>query len=299
MKRFFLLNAFFLLLLSCSGQKAAPEVKSIATITAAEGAATITRKAESIAATAGLPLMVQDTIETKAGKVKFAFIDESTVALSENSKIILTEFLVDEHANFRKSTMDMAKGQIRSVVSKHFSGAGSETNIQTPTIVAGIRGTELAVTADDKQSDVYVMDGKVEVYKPSDKENRITVEKDMFVSSVAGKPLEAPKAIPEKLRRSLDSDYIPSDFKEKVKVFEDTYKAKKSEMEHKAKEAKKKIADKKKDVEDKIKTTKETFERKAEEKKSELDKQREEMLRKMKENLKPPKLPAKLPKILN
>ncbi len=237
-----------------------------------------------------IPLYLKDIIETKAGKIKLALADGSTIALSDNSKIILNEFVIEDAANFRKSSIGMAGGQLRSVVSKHFSGAGSEVNIETPTVVAGVRGTELAVTAEAEKSTVYCLDGEVEVFKPAEPQVKRIVTKDMFVVAEAAVPIEEPRPIPPELRKSLfeQGDYVPPDFSDRIKTFEAEYESKKAEMKAREMQMKKKMEDKKKDVQKKMKDNEDRFNKKAEEKKSQMDKKREEMLKKMKEKQKNP-----------
>lgn len=287
-----LLVPILFLLISC--HKAAPPApESIGTVTSVEGEVVITRSIMGplvIPATPSAALYLKDTIETKAGKIKITLADDSTIALSDNSKIILNEFVIENSADFRKSSIGMTGGQLRSVVSKHFSGAGSEVDIETPTVVAGVRGTELAVTAEAEKSTVYCLDGEVEVFKSAEPKVKRMVTKDMFVSAEAQIPIEEPRPIPPELRKSLfeQGDYIPPDFRDRIKTFEAEYEAKKADMKAREMQMKKKMEEKKKDIQQKMKNNEDRFNKKAEEKKSQMDKKREEMLKKMKEKMKKP-----------
>lgn len=299
MKYFWLVG--IILALSACKKEAAVENAPVGEVISTEGEALITRGANTLPAALNAPLFLNDVIETKTGKIKIKFKDDSTFALSDNSKIIITQFLMDSATNTRTSKIDMAKGQLRSVVSKHFTGAGSEVNIATPTAVAGIRGTELAVAAEPDKSSVYVLDGTVEVYKPQEPEKRVNVTKDNFAEVEKERPIAAPKPIPAELRQKLfeGTDYMPSDFREKAKIFEAEFEAKKAEMKAKAEEVKKKMEEKKKEIEEKMQKQKEEFEQKAKEKlegleqksegvKSDMDKKKEELLDKMKSKWKLP-----------
>jgi hypothetical protein len=288
--RYRLLVPILLLLVSC--RREAP-TQSIGTVTSVEGEVMITRAVTgpfSMPAAPSMALYQRDTIETKAGRIKIALADETTIALSDNSKIILNEFVIENSAGFRKSSIGMTSGQLRSVVSKHFSGAGSEVNIETPTVVAGVRGTELAVTAEAEKSTVYCLDGSVEVYKPAEPQVKRTVTKDMFISAEAKVPIEEARPIPPELRRSLfeEGDFVPSDFRDRIRTFEAEYEAKKAGLKAKEREMRQKMEDKKKAVHEKMKDNQDRFDKKAEEKKSEMEKKREEMLKKMKDKMKKP-----------
>lgn len=287
-----LLVPILFLLVSC--HKEAPLApQSIGTVTSVEGEVLIARTITgpfTMPAAPSMALYQKDTIETKTGKIKLALADGSTIALSDNSKIILNEFVIEEKADFRKSKIGMTGGQLRSVVSKHFSGAGSEVNIETPTVVAGVRGTELAVTAEADKSSVYCLDGEVEVFKPTEPQVKRMVTKDMFVAAEAAVPIEEPRPIPPELRKALfeEGDFVPPDFRDRIRTFEAEYEAKKAEMKAREMQMKQKMEDKKKAVQEKMKDNQDRFNKKAEDKKSEMDKKREEMLKKMKDKMKKP-----------
>lgn len=281
---------FIILLLSASCQKTVPPPanRPIGAVTSTEGEVLITKAADQTQAAADQPLYIKDTIETKKGRIKITLNDQSSIALSDNSKIILTEFLIEEGTNFRKSSIGMAKGTLRSVVSKHFAGAGSEINIETPTVVAGIRGTELAITAEASESSVYCLDGAIEVFKPAEREKRTIVQKDTFIKARQEAPIEAPRQIPPEMRKLFfeDADFVPTDFRDKMRAFEEEYEAKKADLKAKELQMKKKMEEKREQVKEKMKKQEEQFRQKGESQKSKMDEKREEMLKKMREKMK-------------
>lgn len=286
MKRI-LLASIFIFALSCQKQ-APPENKPIGTITSTDGEVLISRTIMGplvIPAAPTMALYLKDTIETKQGKIKVSLTDETTIALSENSKIMLNEFVIEEDSNFRKSTINMTAGQLRSVVSKHFSGAGSEMNIETPSVIAGIRGTELAITAEEKESAVYCLDGEVEVFKPLERDKAQPVKKDMYTKAVFDQPIAEPKPIPEEIKKLFfeEPNFVPPDFKARVNTFEAEYEAKKAEMKAREMQMKQKMKDQEKQIKEKMKANEDKYYQKQERQKSMMDKKREEMLKKMEE----------------
>jgi len=276
-----------LFFLSCA-KLPTPANLAIGTVTSVEGDAEITREGTTLPAIANTPLFAKDIVETKAGNIKLTLNDSSTIALSGDSKIILSDFYLEENSNFRKSTINMAKGLLRSVVSKHFTAAGSEINIETPVIVAGIRGTELAITADDKESDVYCLDGRIEVYKPLEPQKARILQKETFIKASKNIPIEEPRPIPPEIRKLFfeDDNYLPKDFKDKATAFTAEYEANKAELRAKELEQKKKMEERREKIKDQMKEQKKRFDETGESQRSKMEEKRKEMERKMKDNLK-------------
>lgn len=102
-----------------------------------------------------------EVIETDGeSALELVFTDESRLTMGENSSLIIDEFIYDPASGDGRSTLTLTRGAFRYV-----SGLMPKENvaINTPTMTAGIRGTELVFSVDgDGQSEMSVIEGEVE-----------------------------------------------------------------------------------------------------------------------------------------
>lgn len=91
----------------------------------------------------GEPVHVGDRIRTGANAtVRILFVDDSTISLSRNSHLEVTEYLFDPEQG-RRSALSLWMGRARATVSR-FAG-DSDIRVNTPTAVAGVRGTDFVI----------------------------------------------------------------------------------------------------------------------------------------------------------
>ncbi len=108
-------------------------------------------------------VFVGDKIITNENSyVKIFLIDDSVLTIGANSKFVVTKFVVSERS--RISIFNLIEGKIKAVISKFLrKGAENRVLVNTPTAVAGVRGTEFIVETNGKVTEVGVLDGEVEV----------------------------------------------------------------------------------------------------------------------------------------
>lgn len=94
----------------------------------------------------------------KGGSIDIGLTDSSVIRLKENSELVLKSLRQTEASQIRISLMS---GKILNLVEKEKKNANYF--VDTPTVVAAVRGTSFEVTASDKESTVFVVDGAVEV----------------------------------------------------------------------------------------------------------------------------------------
>ena len=110
----------------------------------------------------GAELRTGDLVITLAdARAKLAFLDGSTVSLSEFTKLTLDQFAFDAAAAARDAAMTLETGVLRAVVAK--AKTGSRFEIATGTAVAGVRSTDWIVEAEGARTRVYVLEGAVDV----------------------------------------------------------------------------------------------------------------------------------------
>lgn len=110
---------------------------------------------------------VGDRIRTGAGKVKLLLVDDTVLTLDTNTDLRLSAHMFKPKEERRSGLFDLFSGRIKTLVG-HFLGQ-SDVRVQTPTAVAGVRGTyflvEYSPAADGSGGDtrVTVFDGEVDL----------------------------------------------------------------------------------------------------------------------------------------
>ena len=111
-----------------------------------------------------MPLEEGDILRTGPGAYAEVLVDDgSMVKVEENTEISMDELSADYETRRIRSTIFLRVGRLIANVVK-FTFPGSRFEIETPTMVAGVRGTEFVVeTSDSEKTDVGVFEGEVSV----------------------------------------------------------------------------------------------------------------------------------------
>ena len=115
-------------------------------ITRLLGSVDITRPGmEAQSANTGNPLSVGDIIRVKSkSKCEVSFLDGNVVRLASMTRLRITEYAVGDGG--RREILDLYRGKIQNVVKTTMAVTGSRQDgryeVQTPTAVVGVRGTE-------------------------------------------------------------------------------------------------------------------------------------------------------------
>jgi hypothetical protein len=151
------------LLLLVATSASAEEVGTIASVT---GSATIGRGDLRTAAAVGLPVQLGDSLHTGAdGKLRVVFRDDSVIDLGESSSLVVDQQVFNPSTGTFSSLMRLVSGRARSLVSEYYRNPGASYHVETPTAVAGVRGTTFLVSyyPDSEVTEVVGIDGRIEV----------------------------------------------------------------------------------------------------------------------------------------
>ena len=105
------------------------------------------RKARPIATVPRLPIQSLDTVRTGAGRVKIVFVDQSTVSVTEQSKLVIDSFVYDPNPKKSKMALKFASGTVRFATGKGMPK--NNINLRTPSATIAVRGTDFTSTVDD------------------------------------------------------------------------------------------------------------------------------------------------------
>ena len=123
-----------------------------------------------------------DIVRTKSdGKAEIIFKDESIIRIAPETRIEINEYILRQDNSRSSGILKLLRGKVRAVVSKAKSGiipvgfGGSTFNINTPTAVAGVRGTDFFVFFDKGITGVIFKEGQGFVVNPNVPERIVNV----------------------------------------------------------------------------------------------------------------------------
>ncbi|WP_032851375.1 FecR family protein [Leptospira borgpetersenii] len=150
-----------------------------------------------------------DMILTNAGgAVDIGLTDSSVIRVKENSRLVLKELRENNGSQIR---INLTAGRLLNVVEKEKKG--SNFYVETPSVVAGVRGTSFEVSASQNESTVFVAEGAVEVISLNtagkiytlESTKLITVNKDGEIESIDLPKLNSTLPEYKDMRKNLEN----------------------------------------------------------------------------------------------
>lgn len=120
----------------------------IGSVTEASGTAIIKRGKDTIQVAKGTLIETNDKIETKNGKVKIVFKDDTNVTVTESSSLIIDDFVYDPKSGAGKLGLKAAAGTVR-YVSGSIAKDPKNVKINTPTAAIAVRGTDFVMAVSE------------------------------------------------------------------------------------------------------------------------------------------------------
>jgi hypothetical protein len=92
---------------------------------------------------------MKDTISTAKAKATLTFDDNTTVKITEQSKLIIDDFVYDPKKGSGKLGINMALGTARYASGQIAKNNPQQVAIKTPTATIAVRGTDFSMTVDE------------------------------------------------------------------------------------------------------------------------------------------------------
>ena len=125
-------------------------VADIGSVIDLTGTAVIKRGKETIAVAKGTPVDINDKVETKNGVVNIRFKDDTSVKVTENSSLVIDDFVYDpKNAAGGKLSLKAASGTVRYVSGNIAHNNPNSVKINTPTASIAVRGTDFVMAVDE------------------------------------------------------------------------------------------------------------------------------------------------------
>lgn len=133
---------------------ATPAYANIGSVTELRGQGEIVRGKQKIAAASRLPVDMRDMVRTGNGRIQITFQDNSVVRVTEQSKLVIDEFVYDPKTNGGKMGLRFAQGTARFIGGKMNR---PNINLRTPTATIGVRGTDFTATVDETGKSMFIL----------------------------------------------------------------------------------------------------------------------------------------------
>jgi hypothetical protein len=129
---------------------------NIGSVTESSGTAIIKRGKETIAVAKGTAIEMNDKVETKNGRVKIVFKDDTNVTVTESSSLIIDDFVYDPKSGAGKLGLKAAAGTVR-YVSGSIAKDPKNVKINTPTAAIAVRGTDFVMSVSETGASMVML----------------------------------------------------------------------------------------------------------------------------------------------
>jgi hypothetical protein len=124
-------------------------LSAVGRVTEMTGPTEIVRNKRSQPSTVNASVEMNDTIITARARARLTFDDQTTVNITEQSKITIDEFVYDPKQGSGKLAMKMVQGTARYASGQIAKNSPQNVNVTTPTATVAVRGTDFSMTVDE------------------------------------------------------------------------------------------------------------------------------------------------------
>lgn len=178
----------------------------VGTVTAVSGTITVARAGEPAAWSphVGDGVLLKDTLTTGSDSaIKILFEGSVLIIIGEDSEVEVSEILYAPKEGRRIAVFRLITGRVRSLLESLYL-ENDEVRIVSANSIAGVKGTDFVVEARETLTDIYVLEGVVEVRNADRSVVGIQLVKAGFFSRVLGaNPPQSPRGFSDKVREKL------------------------------------------------------------------------------------------------
>ena len=118
-------------------------------VTEQTGPTEIVRARQSISSAVNTAVEMNDTIVTARSRAELTFDDATKVKITEQSKLIIDDFVYDPKSGTGKLAMKVALGTARYASGQIAKNSPQQVAVKTPTASIAVRGTDFSMTVDE------------------------------------------------------------------------------------------------------------------------------------------------------
>jgi len=149
----------------------------------------IVSEGKTVSANVGDKIVQGMTVKTGPKAIADIYFEGSVIRILEKSSVVMKELIKNLKENKELTELYVENGKVFSKVTRKLT-TGEKFRVNTPTAVAGVRGTEFLVSEEDGKSTIACIEGKVAVKDfGSDDSSFVDVEAGKEASVEKGKPI--------------------------------------------------------------------------------------------------------------
>lgn len=122
---------------------------AVGTVTQQSGPTEIVRNRQSVPSQTGTAIEMNDTVITARARAELTFVDRTQVKITEQSKLVIDDFVYDPRQGTGKLAMKMALGTARLASGQIAKNSPQSVSVSTPTATVAVRGTDFSMTVDE------------------------------------------------------------------------------------------------------------------------------------------------------
>lgn len=136
-----------------------PAFAGVGSISEFKGGGTIKRGAKAAPAVRGSGIEKMDAVSTNSqGRFKITFVDATTVNITENSRLVIDDFVFDGNNKSKgKLGLRLALGTARYTSGAIAHGNPRGVGVRTPTATIAVRGTDFVMSVDEAGRSTVVL----------------------------------------------------------------------------------------------------------------------------------------------
>ena len=133
-----------------------PSWADIGSVTETSGTSIIKRGNKTVQVSKGTLIEINDKVETKNGRVKIVFKDNTNVTVTESSALVIDDFVYDPKSGGGKLGLKAAAGTVR-YVSGSIAKDPKNVKINTPTAAIAVRGTDFVMAVSETGASMIML----------------------------------------------------------------------------------------------------------------------------------------------
>lgn len=130
---------------------------AVGKVTEQTGPTEIVRNKKSVASSVNSPVEMNDAIVTAKSRAMLTFDDATTVKITEQSKLVIDDFVYDPNKGTGKLALKVVLGTARYASGQIAKTNPQSVNVQTPTATIAVRGTDFSMTVDELGRSLIVL----------------------------------------------------------------------------------------------------------------------------------------------
>jgi hypothetical protein len=130
---------------------------TVGRVTEQTGPTEIVRNKKSVESAVNSAVEMQDTVTTAKSRVTLSFEDKTTVKITEQSKLVIDDFVYDANRGTGKLAVRVALGTAKYASGQIAKNNPQSVSVKTPTATVAVRGTDFSMTVDELGRSLIVL----------------------------------------------------------------------------------------------------------------------------------------------